>query len=309
METPTKVWQSDLDDIREALNNYTHQINNSYNLPNRVSRVSQLDAQVLDTELHDILQLQFNKIFSFFEENVYMEYKPEMFLLLNVLLFRISIWSIHTTYGMSLQNLKLDINPNTKNKVLTLYFILDVIVPYIRSRLSIYAQKWVVLPDSDPKKMLWKFIKRAEEIWKILKFINFLVFMYNGKYSNIMRRLLSLRMVPLRPTARRVSFEYMNRQLIWNAFTEFMLFVMPLINVDYLKDKWKSITLIGRRAVDNTKCVICDSTSISVPYTSTMDSCGHCFCYVCIYQKISSQSNYKCPSCGISVKSIKRFVQ
>lgn len=52
-----------------------------------------------------------------------------------------------------------------------------------------------------------------------------------------------------------VSFEFLNRQLVWEAFTEFILFLMPLVNVNRLRSrlartlststtKYKSLSLI-----------------------------------------------------------------
>ena len=35
--------------------------------------------------------------------------------------------------------------------------------------------------------------------------------------------------------AREVSFEYLNRQLVWHAFTEFLLFLLPLVGIN----RWK----------------------------------------------------------------------
>ncbi len=36
---------------------------------------------------------------------------------------------------------------------------------------------------------------------------------------------------------REVSFEYMNRQLVWHAFTEFLLFVLPLVGIN----RWRRL--------------------------------------------------------------------
>ena len=37
--------------------------------------------------------------------------------------------------------------------------------------------------------------------------------------------------------SRQVSFEYLNRQLVWHAFTEFLLFLLPLVGISRWK-KW-----------------------------------------------------------------------
>ncbi|KAI8806781.1 hypothetical protein BJ742DRAFT_351537 [Cladochytrium replicatum] len=38
-----------------------------------------------------------------------------------------------------------------------------------------------------------------------------------------------------RETTRPVSYDFMNRQLVWNAFTEFLLFLVPLVNLNRIQ--------------------------------------------------------------------------
>ena len=80
-------------------------------------------------------------------------------------------------------------------------------------------------------------------------FISFLVFLVNGRYRTLLDRILRLRLVP--PTnqvSREVSFEYLNRQLVWHAFTEFLLFLLPLVGINRWRRwlarawrKWKAL--------------------------------------------------------------------
>jgi len=45
-----------------------------------------------------------------------------------------------------------------------------------------------------------------------------------------------MRLVPSsNQTSREVSFEFLNRQLVWHAFTEFLLFLLPLVGIS----RWK----------------------------------------------------------------------
>ena len=46
--------------------------------------------------------------------------------------------------------------------------------------------------------------------------------------------------------ARNVSFDYLNRQLVWEAFTEFLLFMMPLVNMQSVRRAVKR--LVNRHA-------------------------------------------------------------
>jgi peroxin-2 len=70
----------------------------------------------------------------------------------------------------------------------------------------------------------------------IAAFVSFLVFLVNGRYRTLVDRLLRIRLAPPSSQAsREVSFEYLNRQLVWHAFTEFLLFLLPLVGIG----RWK----------------------------------------------------------------------
>lgn len=90
----------------------------------------------------------------------------------------------------------------------------------------------------------------------IAAFASFLVFLVNGRYRTVLDRIMRLRLVP--PTnhaSREISFEYLNRQLVWHAFTEFLLFFLPLVGISrwrrWLSRAWrKARTLITTNGAD-----------------------------------------------------------
>lgn len=48
----------------------------------------------------------------------------------------------------------------------------------------------------------------------------------------LVERLIGARLVYRQPNmSRLISFEYLNRQLVWQELSEFLLFLLPLINV------------------------------------------------------------------------------
>jgi len=268
--------------------------------------VSQLDANIIDQEVYEILTLQFNKIFTFFSEKMFEKYKPELSLLLQMILFRLSIWSFGSTHGYQLQNLKFNLPNNLIKKRTTLicYFFLDCLLPYIIKRLSIFIQPWALETNESQKKKFWKLLVRIEEIIKVLKLINFVVFLYDGKYVTLVHRLLSLKVIPLQHTARMISFDYLNRQLIWNGFTEFMLFIVPKININYIKDKFSWLRY-GNNNVQN-RCELCGEKAIN-PHVDEDGNCRHLFCYWCIQVKIIEQEKHTCTSCGNTITKITQL--
>lgn len=57
-------------------------------------------------------------------------------------------------------------------------------------------------------------------------------FLWDGKYPSLLMRALGLRLVPNAPhLSRMVSYEFMNRQLVWGVMTEFLMFAVPRIPV------------------------------------------------------------------------------
>ena len=55
---------------------------------------------------------------------------------------------------------------------------------------------------------------------------------------------------PNSQVSREVSFEYLNRQLVWHAFTEFLLFLLPLVGISrwrrWLARAWKKTKSLMR---------------------------------------------------------------
>lgn len=95
-------------------------------------------------------------------------------------------------------------------------------------------------------KVLSRLHEVATNAHSIAAFASFLIFLVNGKYRTLLDRLLRLRLTP--PTSqisREVSFEYLNRQLVWHAFTEFLLFVLPLVGISrwrrWLSRAWRNL--------------------------------------------------------------------
>lgn len=80
--------------------------------------------------------------------------------------------------------------------------------------------------------MLGRLTDLVSTTHSIAAFVSFLVFLVNGRYRTLVDRILRMRLTPPSAQAsREVSFEYLNRQLVWHAFTEFLLFLLPLVGI------------------------------------------------------------------------------
>jgi peroxin-2 len=215
-------------------------------------RVGQVDAELLDDELLDLLKGQFGEGLKYFAGgHLKDEWSAEITLALRTVLFKLTMWDHDATYGAALQNLQytdarkgsLVPAPPTRMQK-SLHGLMSVFGKYAWEK----WEKWLVDRDdgySEPSpqiKRLSRLTSSLSSIHSAAALLSFLVFLFNGRYRTILDRVLRMRLAP--PTShvsREVSFEYLNRQLVWHAFTEFLLFVLPLIGINRWR-RWLSRT-------------------------------------------------------------------
>eukprot|EP01080_Neovahlkampfia_damariscottae_P008504 gene8504-328_t len=287
-----------------------------------ILKVNQLDAELLDMEIKFRLNAYFSRIFMFFNPNVISSFQPELTLILSSLIYKFSIYDFNASFGDSIQNLKyrcesffftpLEKSKPPSNLQKIIHGSLLILVPYIWtrvSRLSI-SENWGAQENDSWKKKIWKGMNFIDKYFKIIVLFNFLVFLFNGRYRNIIDRIASMRLVYNRPLmSRNVSFDYMNRELIWNGFAEVILFIFPLINVDKIWNLFSKILPLKRKdnfdqENDETigKCLICNDM-IQIPYIT---NCNHIYCYYCLKDSMVQES-FNCLRCGKKVSDIKRL--
>lgn len=206
-------------------------------------RVSQVDAELLDNELVDLLQGQVGEALKYFAGgHLKDDWSAEILLALRAVLFKLTIWDHDATYGAALQNLKYTdarkdgavlVPPSRAQK--SLYGLVTVFGKYAWTR----WEDWLVDQDdgyaapSPQVQRLSRWTSSLSTLHSAAACGSFLVFLLHGRYRTLLDRILKMRLAP--PTSqvsREVSFEYLNRQLVWHAFTEFLLFVLPLIGIN-----------------------------------------------------------------------------
>lgn len=225
-------------------------------------RVGQVDAELLDEELLAQLRTQVGEGLRYLgggggQSRLGEDWAPEILLVLRAVLFKLTIWDHDATYGAALQNLKytdarnrgsVPTPPSRLQK--TLYGAVTVCGKYAWTK----WEDWLIDNDnasfdgrqSRPDvQRLSRLTELASHIHAAGALVSFLAFLVNGRYRTLLDRILRMRLAP--PTSqvsREVSFEYLNRQLVWHAFTEFLLFVLPLVGINRWR-KW--ITRAWRR--------------------------------------------------------------
>lgn len=204
-------------------------------------RVGQVDAELLDEELLDLLKGQVGEGLKYFGSHLQDDWSAEIMLALRAILFKLSVWDHDATYGAALQNLRFTDARKTGSHLVppskwqkALYGLSTVGGRYAWTK----WENWLMDNDSgytSPSLTLQRLSRLSDavsSIYSTAAFASFLVFLVNGRYRTLLDRILRLRLAP--PTSqvsREVSFEYLNRQLVWHAFTEFLLFVLPLVGI------------------------------------------------------------------------------
>ncbi|CAL8468457.1 g7997 [Coccomyxa elongata] len=320
-----------------------------------IMRASQLDAARLDNELTAMLREQFMRIFSLFQPRLITALKPELTLFLDFLIFRFTVWSGRPTPGSALMNLRyrnerpvngsvatsLQGIPDKATKSSTpdrwghsglegagltgtqrsMYGLGVVLLRYIWARTDQLAatQHWGDQPRWSWGRLMWRVMRWAETGFKLASLLNFLLFLRHGKYRSVLERLLGARLVYSKGSmARALSFEYLNRQLVWHELSELLLFLLPLINVARIKAlvmshlprvsvpaATSSISGPPSSGAAHQQCPICGASEIIVPYVAL--PCEHRFCYYCLRAHTQSDPDYKCLQCGAVVTALRRW--
>ncbi|KAF2002150.1 hypothetical protein P154DRAFT_521271 [Amniculicola lignicola CBS 123094] len=211
-------------------------------------RVGQVDAELLDEELLELLKGQVGEGLKHFGSHITDSYSPEILLLLRAILFKLSIWNNNASYGAHLQGLRYtdarsasSSRPPPKPWQKAAYGLITIGGRYAWTKWEEYllsSSEDYTTPQPPTLKLLSRLTEQLNTFHDIASLTSFLVFLTNGRYRTLTDRLLRLRLTPTSAsTSREVSFEYLNRQLVWHAFTEFLLFLLPLVGVS----RWRRI--------------------------------------------------------------------
>jgi len=281
-----------------------------------VHRVMQMDSVEIEKQVFALLVDQIAKGIP----EIFRKYEPELVMLLRLITFRFSVWKSGMTYGASLLGLvyrderKHWDHPDGPHAELTVAQRLGwafghIILKYIHDRLQRISiqQRWADLPEDNLKKRVWKLMEFTEKWMDILTFLNFVVFLRNGKYYHLVDRLICARLVYVQKRMNPPhDMEFLNRQVVWQTFTEFVLFFMSIVSFQSLTSRLSKLLPLKRSKENELPphmCAICNSTTISTPHIT---NCGHTYCYYCIKSNMMSDAYYACPRCRKQVEYITR---
>lgn len=184
------------------------------------------------------------------------------------------------------------------------------------------------------------FLKKTDDAVKILGLVNFVSFLIYGRYPTILHRVLGVSLTPiiadlLKFDGDKVNFEFQNRQLVWNVMTEFLVFILPLLQLrqvkkqitSFLPKKKADFKSVSQTPVQTrfsglpvSQCAICietiersDIKAASTHVTNAfITNCGHIFCYVCLATRFSAIENGNedaegCPRCRLKLTNFLQY--
>lgn len=251
-------------------------------------------------------------------------YEAELDAFLEFLIWRFSVWVDKPTPGNALMNLRYrderavvtrgkEVRTGLEGQGLSVsqkiwYCLAMVGGQYLWARLQAFSafRRWGDTEQRSFARYLWILMQHVEGIYKAVSFSNLLLFLYSGRYRTIIERVLQARLVYGSPNMNRsVSFEYMNRQLVWNEFSEVLLLLLPLLKSSSIK---KILLPFSKEKTpgssnDDEMCPIC-LKSPSTPFVAL--PCQHRYCYYCISTRAAAANSYRCARCNETVVAIQR---
>ncbi|KAJ8010825.1 hypothetical protein DPEC_G00079150 [Dallia pectoralis] len=287
-----------------------------------VLRISQLDAFELDSALDQLVWNQFSRCFRHLRPGLLTPVEPDLKALLQLLVWRFTVFPSSATVGQSMMNLRyhntlsLSRRYRAPSRRQTLGLALLTVGPRWLTERSHSLLLALGMGGGQPADGgLWPALRRALSVitglTQVANLINFLVFLREGHHPSLTERILGIRAVFSRPQAvREVAFQYMNRELLWHGFAEFLIFLLPLVNVRKMKTSVYSLLLpLGLGEEEKVEagagvlkeCVLCGEW----PTMAHTIGCPHVFCYFCIKSHSMADAYLTCPKCGVDAGDVK----
>lgn len=251
-------------------------------------RVLQEDSVHLDRELSSLLCSKLRDAVKYFPSLTHesVELKALVHFLL---LFQHSL-THGGTYGMKVLDLKHHCSRNGPGHVSRTRHLLLTLLCTSDEALTVYGK------SNASRLALWRCLSVAFHLCSI---VNFFKFLRSSDYVTLWHRLTGVRIMSEKPRfVRPLTFEFTNRELLWHTFSEFMSFLLPIVDFSQLKRNFFQIikfkaseTHRPKRALTGFVCHLCLLPPV-IPYNGR---CSHVFCYVCLFRLV--KTGEKCPTC------------
>lgn len=257
-----------------------------------VPRVDQVDADALDDEIFSLWKQQLTNAFKYFKPTYLDSIQPELNAALRFIIWKISVKTFNATIGQQLLLIKYHDTSALHTRNLYLYALGIIGCHWLKERLDTIN---IILGKRDFNvQWLRKLFDWGEIALKLASFLNFMVFVYEGKYLMFIERILKLEKTPsVVHGFRQLEYDYMARELLWHGFTEFTTFLLPYVNWKFLWNRSSRAIRKSSQPTDSRCCAICQQ-----PFCRPhVIGCEHIFCYYCIMHRFTVDCDCSCPVC------------
>ncbi len=135
-----------------------------------------------------------------------------------------------------------------------------------------------------------------------LALVNSLWFLWAGRYRTVAERLLGMRLMYSdleAQSGRRLSFAYINRQIIAEGATDLIEALTPL--AAWAVAALRALGPGPKSGAPETECGVCGMNPILIPARA---ACGHHHCYYCLSSHTENDPTFRCPKCNKRAKNI-----
>lgn len=315
------------------------------NLEYPVLRVTQLDASELDDALLVNLKQSINQdYFKYIQFSFLQKYHVEIFSAIKFLLWYNTYYKHGQTIGQSILDWSYRDDSISKRLVIAkriahacIYCLDEWFIekfPDLLKRLIHFVFKKLKTNSQDETsfnqeefqrlRMVDKFLDYFKIITKIFSFLNYIIFLSNGKYLNLWERLLGLRPIYKKQQfMREFERKLFERELLWQSYFSLFKFGDSLFDFKKLfaklNRKLKTVKLgastsqPSEQIINISVCPICDNQPVMV-HTSVNfnknEACKHAYCYLCIKKALNETNNqYFCNICQKHVYEIEMFLR
>ncbi|KAH3757157.1 peroxisomal biogenesis factor 2 [Pelomyxa schiedti] len=273
------------------------------------SRVMQYDSVTIDDQLHEIIMFHLRKSLKLAPGDTLSKYEPEIVLLMSGLVWWFTVGYGGAPYGARLNNLDLvrasSLQPVSR-KILAAHGIMTVGMRWANDRGSqmMIERGWA--HKRDVRRKIWAAKNAIESAVKAASLLNILAFLFQGRYISLTNRVLGVTLkAHYSPEFQRVMmFDAMNKEVVWDTFTEFLAFMAPLVRSGWansVSSRLRNLLWVKKAptkpsiqvSVNSPQCAFCGSAAVN---GCTIGPCGHTACYYCVGTALK-RNQTTCPQC------------
>ena len=307
----------------------------------RVLRVTQLDASELDEALIVNLKQSINQdYFKYIQSSFFQKYHVEIFTGIKCLLWYYTYYKNGQTVGQSIFDWYYRDQTKVKKLLHMIVYCMDEwlleklpdLLKYLLTLLTNLKRKFNRQNNNegqpDESNLEFERFRRIDKLFdgvkvmlKCITFMNYMIFLLNGRYLNLWERFIKLRPIYKKEQfMRSFNHKLFERELLWQSYFSLFKLAEGLFDFKKIQAKLRKKFSLNRSTnaihnkqnVEINKCGICEAqppTMVHCAINFKGDGCKHVYCYVCIKKALNDDNNqYLCQVCDKYVNSVEMYL-